>query len=332
MGTPKTAWRNLTRAMLKLTLLEDRCLRSTVRPFENAAEPQPGRSPYWAVRHEELLTAPHSSSPDVILLGDSITDWWRTVGSQSWNSHFSGIKADNFGIAGNLTQQVLWQLSDGELSGVAPKVTVLMIGTNNLSVGESADEVAQGIATLVGRIEAAFPSTKVLLFGILPRGAANDPLRQKITEVNSSIMNLADGKRVAYRDIGGAFLQADGSISAGLMMADRLHPTAAGYDFWAGAMEKTLSQLLATQAIPAWLYFTPASLSSQSAITAVAPPIMAMHGMPMIRFDLPAADTHVTTSPDVNSSSMSHRTSMADVSLDLYFANFLKLSLGLSGI
>ena len=68
-------------------------------------------------------------------------------------------------------------------------------------------------------------------------------MRPKLTAINSLISGL-DGKRnVSYLDIGKVFIESDGSISPSIMN-DYLHPTAAGYERWAEAMEPVLKKLL----------------------------------------------------------------------------------------
>jgi len=53
-----------------------------------------------------------------------------------------------------------------------------------------------------------------------------------------------DGKHsVSFLDIGKVFLETDGSILPEIMN-DYLHPTAAGYERWAAAMDPTLVRLL----------------------------------------------------------------------------------------
>ncbi len=48
---------------------------------------------------------------------------------------------------------------------------------------------------------------------------------------------------MTFLDIGKAFVNTDGSISAEVM-GDYLHPTPKGYALWAEAMEPTLKKLL----------------------------------------------------------------------------------------
>jgi lysophospholipase L1-like esterase len=195
-------------------------------------------------RHEGFLEIAKKGNVDVLFLGDSITDGWRGSGKQVWEKNYAPLKAANFGIGGDRTQHVLWRLRNGELDGINPKVAVLMIGTNNLG-GNTDEQIAEGVKTIVEEIHKQKPETKVLLLGIFPRGAsAKDPARTKIKEINEMISKLDDGgKHVKYLDIGDKFLDGEGNLSKDIM-PDYLHPNAKGYEIWAEATDPTLKQML----------------------------------------------------------------------------------------
>jgi beta-glucosidase len=120
-----------------------------------------------------------------------------------------------------------------------------MIGTNNL--GQCKDEqpewTAAGIEKIVATIHQKLPHTKVLLLGVFPREAKNDPFRAKIAEINKAISRLDDGRTTRYLDIGNVFLDANGNIPVDIM-PDALHPFAHGYDLWYAAMSPFLTEML----------------------------------------------------------------------------------------
>jgi lysophospholipase L1-like esterase len=180
----------------------------------------------------------------VLFLGDSITAGWHTLGADVWKERFQNDKYQpaNFGISGDRTQFVLWRIANGELDGIHPKALVLMIGTNN---GEKpAEDIARGVTAIVGAIRAKLPDTKILLFGIFPRGEkADDPIRAKLKAVNAILAKLDDAQHVFYLDIGDKFLQPDGTISQSIFV-DFTHPSAEGYKIWADAMQPKLDELL----------------------------------------------------------------------------------------
>jgi beta-glucosidase len=92
-------------------------------------------------------------------------------------------------------------------------------------------------------LEKDFPEAKILLLGVFPRGAANDPLRTTIADINRIIARLDDGDRVHYLDIGEKFLDQEGNIPKDVM-SDGLHPTAKGYEIWAEAVKAPIENLL----------------------------------------------------------------------------------------
>ena len=204
-------------------------------------------APFNPQRHEAFVEIAKKGDIDCLLMGDSITDWWRNRGVAEYEKNFGALKCANFGIAGDRTQGVLWRMGNGELDGYTPKLMMLMIGTNNLggrTPGNTPEQIAEGITAIVTKFRTKFPEAKVLLLGIFPRGAADTSrFRAPIKEINRIIAKLDDGKFVRYMDIGDKFLQPDGSISAEVM-PDGLHPSAKGYEIWAAAVMPTFLELL----------------------------------------------------------------------------------------
>jgi lysophospholipase L1-like esterase len=218
---------------------------------------QPGEKPApktggWVKRHDGFVEEAKKGGFEVLFTGDSITDGWRNNPQRKiWDATFAPLKAANFGISGDRTQHVLWRLQNGEFEGLTlPKVVVLMIGTNNIGQKdpEPAASAAAGIRAIVKEIHAKSPQTKVLLLGVFPRGEKSDhPHRAMVKEINEAASKLDDGgKTVSFLDIGGKFLQADGSISKEIM-PDFLHLSEKGYQIWADAIKALLSELLKPQ-------------------------------------------------------------------------------------
>jgi lysophospholipase L1-like esterase len=195
-------------------------------------------------RHDEFLKVAKAGNIDLLFLGDSITDGWRSGGKAIWDKYFAPLKAANFGISGDRTEHVLWRLRNGELEGFQPKVSVVMIGTNN---GDSPADVAQGIKAILSDVHDRHPKCKILLLGIFPRSEkATDGARTKNEEVNkliSKFVTFSDTRRVAYLDIGAKFLAADGTLPKDIM-PDLLHPNEKGYQIWADAIIDKVKQLL----------------------------------------------------------------------------------------
>ncbi|HOP96311.1 MAG TPA: platelet-activating factor acetylhydrolase IB subunit [Verrucomicrobiota bacterium] len=213
----------------------------------NAAVVPAPRSDTGGHRRSEVVlqrARENQSGCDIAFIGDSITQGWEGAGREVWAKYYGQRKALNFGVGGDRTQHVLWRLENGQLEGVKPKVTVLMIGTNNSNRDDhTAGEILEGVLAVIEQIRKRAPETKLLVLGIFPRGQTFSEQRGKILQVNQALAKVADGKSVFYLDFGSQLIEADGRISPEIM-PDYLHLSARGYRIWAEAIEPLLQELL----------------------------------------------------------------------------------------
>ncbi|HVU99766.1 MAG TPA: GDSL-type esterase/lipase family protein [Verrucomicrobiae bacterium] len=204
-----------------------------------------------ALQRQNLVLQRARENPgpcDVVFIGDSITQGWEgnppNGGARVWEKYYGKRKCLNFGVGGDRTQHVLWRFEHGQLDGLKPKAAVLMIGTNNSNKDDNSEaDILEGVTAIVKQIRSRLPETKLLLFGIFPRGRTFSTQRGKILQVNEALEKLADNKTIFYMDIGSQLIEMDGSISKE-MMRDALHPGEKGYEIWAAAMEPKLKELL----------------------------------------------------------------------------------------
>ena len=218
---------------------------SSPSPASAACVPATRSNPAnWMSRHEKFVAQAKRGGIDILFMGDSITDNWRSKGSNVWKEYYAPRHAANFGIGGDRTQHVLWRIENGELDNIHPKVTVLMIGTNN-SKSDSADDISRAIGMIIDEIHSKIPETKVLLLAVFPRNRPTDTPEslETIRKVNEKIAGYDNGSTVRFLDIGPKFLGPDGKVPADIM-ADYLHPTEAGYKIWATAMGPTLDEMM----------------------------------------------------------------------------------------
>ncbi|RME67088.1 MAG: mucin-desulfating sulfatase [Verrucomicrobia bacterium] len=189
----------------------------------------------WFRFHADDVDIAEAGEVDLLFVGDSITHGWD--GQPLWQEAFGRWRPANFGIGGDTTSNVLWRLRHGGIGNLAPKVVVLMIGTNNFWVNHNEPaEVADGIAAVVHLLRASFPRARILVLSIFPRDEFPDgENRLKVEAVNRLLPRLDDGEHVFVRDIGAVFLEPDGRLSKAVM-PDFLHPSAEGYRRWAEAM------------------------------------------------------------------------------------------------
>ncbi|GJJ00764.1 hypothetical protein RugamoR64_13020 [Duganella rhizosphaerae] len=216
---------------------------------------EPWAIAWWTPRHEQKLAEARAlgKTAEVVFIGDSITEGWEKRGAPVWERNYKPMHGLALGFGGDRTENVLWRLLHGEVDGLAPKVAVLMFGTNNAGHRrEDPRTTAAGIRRNIDELRQRLPNTKILLLAIFPRGEKpDDELRQINEKVNGIISGFADNQHVFYLNINQAFLAADGTLSKDIM-PDLLHPNEQGYEIWAKAMAPTLTKLMASGPAYAW--------------------------------------------------------------------------------
>lgn len=214
-----------------------------------AADPQP-RPEKWCLDGHTILTQKAAKGGfEVMLVGDSITWEWEAnpeTGRKVWNQ-LAEFKPATFAVSGDRTEHVLWRLLHGNLDTPnAPKTVVLMIGTNNTGQRQdSPEQIAEGTKAIIEAIRAKFPHTKILLYGIFPRGATTeDAYRKNNDAANRILSGWADKKSVFYVDINGSFLHSDGTLND-RYYRDGVHLSEAGYQLWADSLKTEIPKISA---------------------------------------------------------------------------------------
>jgi len=229
---------------------EDSTYHTDYRATQAVSRPEPGKRGWtaWLRHSRDRARWVTEREVDIVFVGDSIVFQWGRRGKTVWEEHYAPRNAVNIGSSGDQTQHMLWHFQNGGLVGMKdrnPRVVVMMIGTNNRGEPElKGADTAYGILALLKEIHAQLPESKVLLLAIFPRGdTPTDKGRVRNDQVNQIIKTYADGKTVHWLDLAHVFVDERGNLNRELM-PDGLHPSVAGYEAWARAMEPTLTRLL----------------------------------------------------------------------------------------
>jgi lysophospholipase L1-like esterase len=214
--------------------------------------------PWWRTRHDAKLREIAATKPELIFLGDSITQDWEDTGPPEWRNfapvwqHFYGDRhAVNLGFKGDTTASLIWRIRNGEVAGIAPKAAVILIGANNLGrVHWSAEDTVAGIDTIIGDLHHRLPTTKLLLLGVLP-SERSDWITQTTGQINRMLADrYKDDPSVAFLDLTALFMRG-GKLNRALFLDLRLtppdpplHPSAEGQAIMAKAMEPVLANML----------------------------------------------------------------------------------------
>ena len=182
---------------------------------------------------------------DVVFIGDSIMQGWEGAGAKAWEESFNSFRPVNLGISGDRTEHLLWRFDNGNLEGIDPKVAVIMIGTNNFGYRQdTAEEVYDGVVSVVEKLQEKEPKVQVLLLDIFPRGAKFNQMRGEVLQVNQALQaTYNDDEDVTFYPIGHHFLDDDGTISKEIM-PDELHLSEKGYKIWADAVAPRIARML----------------------------------------------------------------------------------------
>lgn len=213
---------------------------------------------WWRTRFEAKQAVLQSHPVSLVWYGDSITEDWERQGPPAWRDFvpvwrrfYGGRNAVDLGFIGDSTANLIWRLTHGEASGIAPKVAVVEIGANNFGRPHwPADETVPGIQAVVGLLREKLPHTAIVLLSVLP-SARSSWVNENTQATNAALARLYAGSAtVHFIDLTGLFMK-DGQLDRSLFLdqylsppAPLLHPTAVGEEKIAAAIEPTVAALL----------------------------------------------------------------------------------------
>lgn len=185
-------------------------------------------STYYHQRWTLFQSLPQTKG-DIIFIGNSITD-----GSE-WSELFNDLQVKNRGISGDITAGIIKRID--EVIKRKPAKVFLMIGTNDLARGITADSVVKRILLLSDYFYQQTPSAKLLIQSILPVnsvfGKFNDHTSktEQIELVNKKLAKESAAHRYTFIDLYSAFCNKEGKLDT-KYSNDGLHLLGEGYLLW----------------------------------------------------------------------------------------------------
>lgn len=203
--------------------------------------PEKRTNNWWVDRHQEKLAEVKKAQPDLIMIGDSITQAWEK--QKFYPSCFHPNKVLNLGYGGDRTQHALWRIQNGEVDGLSPKLVTIMLGTNNIT-RDKVEDIALGVEALVAELRQRLPDAEIALLSVFPRDHPRiKGDREMVDELNKLLPAIAKQDRVTFYNFDPHYLSGDGSLNAELYGKDRLHLNDKGYETWAKALVPVLKQV-----------------------------------------------------------------------------------------
>ena len=221
------------------------CLAAVVLPIIMSSAIQAADNRDWAQfnRYAEANAA-LNSNPDVVFMGNSITDFWPAKSPEFWadNAGFVGR-----GISGQTTCEMLVRFRQ-DVIGLHPRVVVILAGINDIAQNNGKITLANVLGNLQSMTELdRAHGIKVALCSVVP--CSRFPWRPEIKpamlvkHLNGMIEQYVAGlasDEVVYVDYYTPMANAEGGLDADLA-DDGCHPTPKGY----AIMERVVLEALA---------------------------------------------------------------------------------------
>jgi lysophospholipase L1-like esterase len=193
----------------------------------------------------ELLKTAEGDKPRVVMLGDSITEFWEfpTV---------SGFSLINRGIAGQNSSQMLLRFED-DVVALSPFAVVLLCGTNDLRayVGAPASVSASALVRISRNVRAMADiakanSIRVLLCALPPVGSDSERVSRSsegIRNVNRWLEEFAHERGYPFADFHSALADLNGFLPE-KFGEDGVHPNKSGYGQMWPALKSAITTLV----------------------------------------------------------------------------------------
>lgn len=179
---------------------------------------------------EELPVA----ETDIVFLGDS-----QTNGCE-WHELLGNPNVKNRGVSSDVIQGFADRV--GPIIKGAPEKVFILGGVNDISHHLTADSIATAMESLIVKIKAGTPQTKIYLQSLLPidnsfrRYKAMIGKEQTIVEANALLKEMAERQGITWIDLYSKMVNPEtGSMKKGLTN-DGLHLLGAGYLVWRDAI------------------------------------------------------------------------------------------------
>lgn len=177
----------------------------------------------------EAFEAKDKQSPPapggILFVGSSTIRIWKT------DEAFPGLPVTNRGFGGSHISDSV-EYADRIILPYKPKMIVFYAGDNDIAAGKSPERVAKDFETLLAKIRAALPETKVLYLAIKP-SVSRWKLIDKMRDANNRIAAIAaKDPLVTVVSMEQEMLGADGKPRPELFREDGLHMNPKGYEIW----------------------------------------------------------------------------------------------------
>ena len=197
----------------------------------------------YAQANAELLATARENSLRVVLMGNSITEFWE----ENHPMFFVNNQLVCRGISGQVSSQMLARFRQDVIS-LKPRIVVINCGTNDIAENNGPYDEDITIDNIKSMTELARAhGIEVVLSSVLPCDSFcwNPAVRQvadKISSLNRRILDYATSQHLLYIDYYSRMSTPRGGMIKGYT-DDGVHPNPAGYDTMEPLLLDAIQQL-----------------------------------------------------------------------------------------
>jgi lysophospholipase L1-like esterase len=189
------------------------------------------------------LSLQRSNDKNVVLMGDSITEFWKTSNPE----FFTRTGYIDRGISGQTTQQMLLRFRQDVIE-LKPSVVVILAGINDIAENTGPITLEQIMGNLTSMVELAKANKiKVVLCSVLPANAFwwNDKIKpaDKVIALNILIKEYANKNHIPCVDYYSAMVNDEKGLDK-KWGDDGVHPNLAGYKVMELLLERAVAKTL----------------------------------------------------------------------------------------
>ena len=211
--------------------------------FGNSAQAQDwANKARYAQANLDLLADSNSSPVNIVMMGNSITEFWAELHPQFFLDHALVGR----GISGQVSSQMLARFRQ-DVINLKPRIVVINCGTNDIAENNGPYEEDITMDNIKSMTELALANgIQVILSSVLPtdRFSWNPGVTdvvEKVQNLNRRIKGYCELMHIPYIDYYNSMTGNGSSMMKGFTH-DGVHPNSAGYD----AMEVKLLNILET--------------------------------------------------------------------------------------
>jgi lysophospholipase L1-like esterase len=173
----------------------------------------------------------------VLFLGSSSIRMWKNVAKD-----FPDYHVINRGFGGSQIADSIYY-ADRVAIPYEPSAIVFYAGGNDINAGKSAETVFADFQTLVQKVQAKLPKTRIAYISVAPNPARWLQI-ERIRRANELIENYTrTDPRLSFINVHPQMLGTNGEPKPDIFLADRLHMNEKGYAIWKQVVGEQLPRI-----------------------------------------------------------------------------------------